>query len=226
MSNQGRSRRAWPILITGAGLVVLLVAAFGLINLRATPDDFGALRSLVATSQSTTRPHPQPVANADTRSSAVDDTSLPAAPVTLSIPALQVQAPVEQVRSARGSLGVPENPAHVGWWIGSALPGALAGTVIIDGHVDSAVAGMGALFRLTDLGAGDQIVVTTTHQRQVHYVVEARRVLSKANPLAAELFTTSGPPRLVLITCGGPFDRKTLSYEDNIVVVARFMPAD
>ena len=35
-----------------------------------------------------------------------------------------------------------------------------------------------------------------------------------------QLFTRSGPPRLTLITCGGPFLPEFRSYRDNVVVVA------
>jgi hypothetical protein len=38
-----------------------------------------------------------------------------------------------------------------------------------------------------------------------------------------QLFVPDGPPGLVLITCGGSFDRGVRSYQDNIVV--RAVPA-
>jgi hypothetical protein len=38
--------------------------------------------------------------------------------------------------------------------------------------------------------------------------------------LPPEVFAVGGPPRLVLITCGGAFDRRTRNYADNVVVVA------
>jgi hypothetical protein len=41
---------------------------------------------------------------------------------------------------------------------------------------------------------------------------------------AAELFARTGPPRLVLVTCGGDFDPETGSYRANVVVHA--VPAD
>jgi hypothetical protein len=34
------------------------------------------------------------------------------------------------------------------------------------------------------------------------------------------LFAREGPPRLTLITCGGPFLAEFGSYRDNVVVVA------
>lgn len=47
-----------------------------------------------------------------------------------------------------------------------------------------------------------------------------QRVYRKTDGLPADLFATAGAPRLVLITCGGTFDRAAASYLDNIVVFA------
>ena len=49
------------------------------------------------------------------------------------------------------------------------------------------------------------------------YTVAAVRAYAKAD-LPAEVFDRAGAPRLVLISCGGPFDRARRSYRDNIVV--------
>jgi hypothetical protein len=38
--------------------------------------------------------------------------------------------------------------------------------------------------------------------------------------LPPSLFDTAGPPRLALVTCGGPFDSATGHYLDNIIVWA------
>ncbi len=151
------------------------------------------------------------------------DSTLPGEPTLLTIPTQRIQAPVDPVEAHAGVLDVPPDIHHVGWWTGSALAGASEGTTVIDGHVDSAVAGEGALFRLQDLREGDPLRVDTA-SRQIRYTVIGRRVISKAGPLPADLFTLTGPPRLVVISCGGPFDRATRSYVDNIVVIAVPVP--
>jgi hypothetical protein len=143
-----------------------------------------------------------------------------AAPAALVIPALQVQATVVPVASSNGTLGVPDDPAQVGWWTRSALPGAPNGSVVIDGHIDSAAAGPGALFQLSKLHTADLILVTTTTGDRRRYAVIGQRVYLKADGLPPDLFTTTGPPRLVLISCGGPFDPTTGSYIDNVAVFA------
>lgn len=116
-------------------------------------------------------------------------------------------------------LTVPDDPGHVGWWVGSVLAGSTEGSVVLDGHVDSAVSGPGALFRLQNLAAGDLVEVDTA-TRHIFYTVIGRRVLPKSSPLTNDLFSATGPGRLVVITCGGPFDRRTRSYQDNVAIVA------
>jgi Sortase domain len=145
---------------------------------------------------------------------------LPAPPAQVAIVKLGVRAAVVPVLASYGQLDVPTNPKRLGWWNASAQVGAPAGTLVIDGHVDAAGFGPGALFRLADLHTADRISVTSTTGHRQDYAVIGRRVYVKAGGLPPELFATTGPPRLVLITCGGPFDRTTRNYLDNIVIYA------
>ncbi|GAA2008827.1 hypothetical protein J2S58_002062 [Nakamurella flavida] len=146
-------------------------------------------------------------------------TPSPAAPLTVSLPGPGVSAPVVELLAADGVLHPPEDPAVVGWWAASALVGATSGSTVLVGHVDSAQAGLGALAGLSELTAGSPVEVTT-ESGTTGYTVTALLVLDKGAGLPADLFTRTGPPRLVLITCGGPFDEATLSYRDNVVVIA------
>lgn len=154
------------------------------------------------------------------RASVVPD-HLPAGlPERLYLPGAPTSATVHPVVSRDGVLEVPENPADVGWWAGGARPGDPAGTLVIDGHVDSATLGVGALGRLSQLHAGDRITLGTSTGVTMAYRVTALRVFEKASGLPASLFDRGGPARLVLISCGGPFDESAKSYLDNIAVVA------
>jgi len=119
-----------------------------------------------------------------------------------------------------GVLGVPTNPARVGWMVDSAPIGAASGSTVIDGHVDSRVAGRGALYNLYKLDAGDPVSVTTAAGTTANFRVYARQTYTKSQGLPDDLFATTGPPRLVLITCGGTFDSTTGHYESNVVVLA------
>lgn len=116
---------------------------------------------------------------------------------------------------AGGALQVPANPAVLGWWRDGAEPGAPDGRVVIDGHVDSAAAGPGALFELDTVAPGAEVRLTTG-TAVVAYRVVARSVYDKGH-LPTGLFDSAGPS-LVIVTCGGPFDHATHHYLQNVVV--------
>jgi hypothetical protein len=138
-------------------------------------------------------------------------------PSRVTIAGRRIAAPVEPVgvRSG-GALAIPEDPGRLGWWIGSALPGARRGTVVVAGHVDTATRGAGALFRLEQVSMGARIDVRAGG-RTIRYTAVARRSYPKRR-LPAELFRTDTAPRLVLITCGGAFHDG--SYSHNVVLFA------
>jgi len=201
-------RRLAGAVTIGAGLGLLLVAVLAWRGGRPVPQSFGVTR--VPAPAGSPQPHPSKPA----------PPAVAGPPVTLTIPSQQVRARVLPVADVGGVLQVPDDPAQVGWWNASAPAGSSRGSVVIDGHVDSAVSGPGALFRLDELRTGDRIVLGTKAGGTRSYAVTGRRVYRKAAGLPPELFDSAGPPRLVLISCGGPFDSAAGSYLDNIVVFA------
>ena len=199
-----------------AGLMTVAVAATHLARERSAARDFGVTASAAA------RP-PDVLATSVPAPPSRPPTQVrltPAPPIRIEIPALKVTATIEGVTSVDGELGVPDDPMTVGWWTGAAQPGSRSGSVVLDGHVDSASRGLGAFFALSTLHEGDAVTVTTARGDRVTYRVTARRSYSKAEGLPPDLFAGGGSARLVLITCGGQFDHDTRSYEDNIVVFA------
>lgn len=93
------------------------------------------------------------------------------------------------------------------------------GTVVVAGHVDTAEDGPGIFAELATMSAGDQITITTSDERVHAYTVTELHSYAEEQ-LPPELFSRNGPRRLVLITCTGPFDDRTVSYTRNRVVVA------
>jgi hypothetical protein len=142
----------------------------------------------------------------------------PGPPARLVIPALDVDAPVDPVDAPGADLQVPDDPARVGWWRAGATPGERSGSALLAGHVDTATDGPGALFLLDRLGPGDAVSVVTTWG-EVRYVIAAVRHYAKPD-LPDDLADTARPARLVIVSCGGPFDRVQRSYLDNVVVYA------
>ena len=141
-------------------------------------------------------------------------------PVRLLIPAIGVSAPVLPTGvQAGGSLAVPPDPSDVGWWAGGAFPGEPTGAVILVGHINSAALGPGALLRLQDVRPGAEITVEASG-RDYHYRVVALRAYVKTSLPVAAVFGQQVAPRLVIVSCGGPFDASTGHYLDNIVAYA------
>lgn len=144
-----------------------------------------------------------------------------ATPTRVRIPSLGVDAPVTPsgIDIAKAELGVPADIRRLGWWVDSATPGSSRGAVLIAGHKDSARAGAGAFFRIGQATAGERIEVRTRSGRTVAYRVTSVRAYPKAD-LPLDVFSTTGRARLVLVTCGGPFNAAEGFYRDNIVVTA------
>ena len=123
------------------------------------------------------------------------------------------------IDTAQGVLGVSPNIHRTGWWADGATPGDKTGAVLIAGHVDKANAGPGAFFHLKDAKAGDKVEVATAGGRTFTYMVVSVKSYLKAK-LPTDVWSRRGQARLVLVTCGGPFDQKTKHYRDNIVLTA------
>ena len=143
------------------------------------------------------------------------------APTRVKIDSVGINATSSAVAidTAKGVLGVSPNIHHTGWWADGAQPGDRTGAVLIAGHVDSATGGAGAFFHLKDAKPGDRVQVPTAGGRTFTYKVVSVKTYLKAQ-LPTDVWSTRGPARLVLVTCGGPFDQKTRHYRDNIVLTA------
>lgn len=147
------------------------------------------------------------------------------APVRVRVESIAVDAPVSPVGIdiAKGALGVPPTIGRTGWWRDGMAPGARSGSILISGHVDSARAGPGAFFRLHEAKIGDRVRVTTANGRSFAYRVVSVRNYPKSL-LPTSVYSQRGAARLVLVTCGGPFDEAIGRYRENVVVTAVPVP--
>jgi sortase (surface protein transpeptidase) len=143
-----------------------------------------------------------------------------AAPTRVRIPALGVSGAIVPVGVEAGTndVAIPTDVRTIGWYRFGARPGD-AGSAVLVGHVASADQGAGLFYRLRDLAPGARIEVTFGDGSTRSFVVRARREYAK-NDLPRDVFARSGASRLVLVTCGGPYDASTGHYRDNIVVYA------
>jgi hypothetical protein len=145
-----------------------------------------------------------------------------AAPAALDIPRLRVRVATSPagLDSDGRSLQLRPSARAVDWWAYGATPGAASGTVLLAGHV-SWDGRVGVLAGLRSLRVGDPITVKRQDGRVIRYAVTGRRQVPKMSLAELGLFARSGTPRLVLVTCGGTFDPRRHSYDDNVVVQAR-----
>ena len=130
--------------------------------------------------------------------------------------------PVRPSGTGRGGLlQVPRNIRVAGWWDGGARLGDAYGAMVIAGHVDSVSQGVGPFAQLLGVRPGDRVDVGARSGWQ-RFVVTAVDLVPKVSlPTKTNLFDTSGPLRLVLITCAGSYDPDRGGYQDLAVVTAR-----
>jgi hypothetical protein len=162
---------------------------------------------------------PPPIA---TRSALVGDVRAEGRrrPVSVAIEGLGVVAPVAAtgVDPDSGQLAIPGDADTVVWYEHGAAPGE-EGSAVLAGHVDFN-GRRGVFFDLGELEVGSIVTVTHDDGTSTPFQVVARRSHAKPDLPTSELFRRQGDPALVLITCGGEFDRDARSYRSNVVVVA------
>ena len=163
-----------------------------------------------------------PILGTDPASAASSDPSNGANPTQLAIPTRNVQMPILPVGvTGDGSMEIPPSSDEAGWYRFGAGIGATRGTAIIAGHVDSYVTlSRGPLANLAGSRKGDLIQVATLDGTVDYQVVSVEKT-SKTRIDWPTVFTRDGSHRLVLITCGGKWDRKAGHYESNIIVTAQ-----
>jgi len=188
------------------------VAAFGLFD--GTPADAGATftpASVTTVPPSLTHdPRAKPLARS--------------APVSISIPDIDVSAPVIRVGlNADGTVQVPPLGDHnlTGWYEHGPAPGQ-RGPAVILGHVDS-LTGISVFYYLKDLHAGSRVYVTLADGKVASFAVDGVQKVAKDAFPTATVYGKAGYPSLRLITCGGAFDKATGHYADNIIVYAHLV---
>ena len=145
----------------------------------------------------------------------------PNQPVRVRIQSLGIDAPVAPVGIdiAHGVLGVPPPIARTGWWRDGSTPGARAGAVLIAGHVDRARRRPRRILQAATGEARRPGHRATRSGRTFTFRVVSVRNYLKHN-LPPDVYSLKGRPRLVLVTCGGPFIQSAGHYRDNVVLVA------
>jgi hypothetical protein len=195
--------------LAGLGLIV----AFGVAACRsAPPPPEGAPNVTALASPSLPTASRSPSARPEARA---------VAPARLRVPAMDLDATVLPVGVDKaGDFAVPPSVDRVGWYRYGPGFAADRGSIVVAGHVDSAEQGEGAFFRLGRMRIKDEITLYDDNGAERRFRVVARERYAKSKIPLDRYFARDGAPRLTLITCGGPFDRRTGHYRDNVVVTA------
>lgn len=222
-----------PLLLSGAKLGVLgsnfsfslsrlLVLGIGLLVVAVGGSDVSARLVNLAGSNALSTAFAPAIAITDFASFVTPP--MPLIPLRIRIPVIGVEAKVEQVGVRDdGAMANPSSFATTGWYKFGGKPGG-AGNAVIAGHVNNALGLSGVFARLSDVSIGDSIFVSDSTGTTLTYTVHAKTQYTAANAPLEEIFRTTGPSQLVLITCEGDWDPKSRSYDKRLVVVARLVP--
>lgn len=139
-------------------------------------------------------------------------------PVGLDIPSVGIKAAIVPIALEGEELNPPGDVKKVGWWTGSAEPGAENGQSLMTGH--AVHTGGGVMNHLGDVNRGASVTVTSK-DKSTSYIVQKVFVWSKAEveKHSEDLFTPDyHQGRLVLVTCA---DWDGHVWESNVIVFAQ-----
>jgi len=148
----------------------------------------------------------------------------PLTPSKIKVPSIGVYADVELVgKKDDGSMDTPKNFNNVGWYKLGSKPGE-AGNAVFAGHVNNALATAGVFAHLSEIKIGDYVTVESNNNgKTLVYVVTQLNQYPVSEAPAAQIFATTGPSQIVLITCDGDWVGSAHSFDKRLVVVARLM---
>lgn len=144
-----------------------------------------------------------------------------AQPLRVSIPRLAIDAQVVQVGlTPEGNMDVPKDASDVGWYTLGVEPGA-QGNAVMAGHLNDANGKPGVFWDLKRLKSGDLAAVSGEQGEQLLFRVETVTSYPYDESPLQEIFVGGSGRTLVLITCGGEWDRAKGTYKDRTVVFAQ-----
>ncbi|MBM7095182.1 class F sortase [Bacillus sp. H-16] len=138
-------------------------------------------------------------------------------PLSLSIPAIEVEADIEPVGVLdNGQMGVPADAEGVAWFEPGTMPGN-TGNAVLAGHVDSRT-GPAVFWDLNKLEPGDELHVTGEDGEPLTFEVQVTVSYGRNDAPIEEIFGPTDKKRLNLITCSGTFDRAEGTHDQRLVV--------
>ncbi|WP_093591710.1 class F sortase [Lentzea waywayandensis] len=166
-------------------------------------------------------PPAPPAGASSTASSPAAEGMPPSEPAEIRIPKINaVSSLVPLGLNADETVEVPpvDQPMQAGWYRLARTPGE-AGPAVVLGHVDGNKQ-PGIFFRLKELVAGDEVVVSRKDGTTAKFRVRKKEQIAKDSFPTEAVYGDTDVPELRLITCGGSYDHAARSYRDNVIVYA------
>ncbi|MFK3938356.1 sortase domain-bontaining protein [Alkalihalobacillus sp. NPDC078783] len=146
-------------------------------------------------------------------------------PVEIKIPALDIEAKVEDVGILEnGQMGVPDDVDGVGWFEPGTNPGAI-GNSVMAGHVDSRV-GPAIFFDLEDLVPDDEVIIVSDTGEELTFKVTDKESYNRKEAPINQIFGATDSRSLNLITCSGLFNRDAGTHDERLVVYTELVEED
>lgn len=143
----------------------------------------------------------------------------PGLPIHLSIPVINVGAPVGSVGiNSSGVMISPNGPDDTVWYNLGPRPGEI-GNAVMAGHYGRWKDGSGSVFdNLSNLEKGDSVFVRDEKGAVVAFIVREIRTYSPVADASDVFISNDGKAHLNLITCDGVWDNTSKSYSKRLVV--------
>jgi len=232
---RNRRRSVWAIAALSLGLVLLAIAALGLvfapndapgIQLKEAREPSVAQATDAPSTLASPPPRPRyrvpvarpPATKPPSRPEPVVDPNV--VPLSVRIPSVGITSPLVRLGlNPDHTLQVPDDFAVAGWYIYRPVPGN-PGPAVLAGHVDSK-RGPAVFYRLRDVPIGSTIEVDRSDRSVARFTVYAKEQDPKRAFPTARVYGPTTGSELRVITCGGTFNRSIGHYNDNIIVFAK-----
>lgn len=154
----------------------------------------------------------------NTKASTEKATSSAGLPSRLKIPAIGVDARIEEVGlTSSGAMDTPDGPVDVGWYSLGTRPGEV-GSSVIAGHFGWKNQTPAVFDNLHKLQKGDKIYVENKQEATETFVVREIRLYDKDADATNVFFSHDGVAHLNLITCTGPWNTSENTRATRLIV--------
>jgi LPXTG-site transpeptidase (sortase) family protein len=134
----------------------------------------------------------------------------PALPIRLTIPRIEVDAPVTAMGMDSDNYPeVPDTGSDVAWYTFGAPPGR-GSNAVFSGHVDWyywGKPGEGVFYHLRELEIGDEISLDLDDGSTLRYSVTGNVAIPYDDPSVIDVMSPTSKDVITLITCGGTWER-------------------